>query len=129
MAELVAQQVPVGIISNSEGKLAELVEELGQTHLFSVIADSGRLGIDKPDARIFQHTATQLGVSLDQLLHVGDAWEADVLGARAAGAAAVWFSPTDDRALPEGVLACADAAALRRTLRTLGLLQGPEEGR
>ncbi|MET0789914.1 MAG: HAD-IA family hydrolase [Polyangiaceae bacterium] len=124
VAELKARGVPVGIISNSEGRLAELVEELGYTALFPVIVDSGRLGIDKPDARIFQHAAGLLGVPLAELVHVGDAWEADVLGARAAGAEAVWFSPTDERALPEKVLACADATALRTTLQAFGLLEG-----
>jgi len=128
VAELSASGIPVGIISNSEGRLAELVEELGQTALFPVIVDSGRLGIDKPDARIFQHAAGLLGVSLNELVHVGDAWEADVLGARAAGAEAVWFAPTDARALPEKVVACADALALRAALRGFGFLGGPQEG-
>jgi HAD superfamily hydrolase (TIGR01509 family) len=128
VAELSAKGVPVGIISNSEGRLAELVEELGYTALFPVIVDSGRLGIDKPDPRIFQHAAASLGVSLSELLHVGDAWEADVLGARAAGAEAVWFSPTDSRELPEKVVACADAPALRARLHAFGFLGGSQEG-
>ena len=122
VAELRARGVPVGIISNSEGRLAELVAELGYAALFPVIVDSGRLGIDKPDRRIFEHAASQLGVPLNALVHVGDAWEADVLGARAAGAEAVWFSPVDDRALPDKVLACSDASVLRATLHTFGLL-------
>jgi HAD superfamily hydrolase (TIGR01509 family) len=128
VAELSAKGVPVGIISNSEGRLAELVEELGYRALFPVIVDSGRLGIDKPDPRIFQHAAGLLGVPLGELVHVGDAWEADVLGARAAGAEAIWFSPTDARALPEKVLACADAPALRAALQAFGFLGGPQEG-
>ena len=119
---LASRKVPVGIISNSEGRLAELVAELGYSALFPVIVDSGRLGIDKPDPRIFAHAATLLGVPLAEILHVGDAWEADVIGARNAGAAAIWFSPTDDRALPEGVSACRDAVELGRTLSNFGLL-------
>ncbi|MEO7036300.1 MAG: HAD-IA family hydrolase [Polyangiaceae bacterium] len=119
---LVQQGVPVGIISNSEGRLAELVEELGKTALFRVIADSGRLGIDKPDRRIFQHAAQALGVPLADIVHVGDAWEADVIGAHEAGARAIWFSPTDTRPLPPDVLACADAPELSRALTALGLV-------
>ena len=122
VAALSARGVPVGIISNSEGRLAELVDELGYRALFPVIVDSGRLGIDKPDARIFQHAADELGVALGELVHVGDAWEADVLGALAAGAHAVWFSPVDNRSLPDQVVACADAPALTRALRSFGLL-------
>jgi HAD superfamily hydrolase (TIGR01509 family) len=120
-AELGAKQIPVGIISNSEGHLAELVEELGYGALFRVIIDSGRVGVDKPNARIFELAAEALGVPLTEIVHVGDAWEADVLGARAVSAHAVWFSPTDDRALPEGVVACRNAGELRQALRDLGV--------
>ncbi|MEP7050179.1 MAG: HAD family hydrolase [Pseudomonadota bacterium] len=121
VASLVDHGVPVGIISNSEGRLAELVDELGKSPLFRVVVDSGRLGVDKPDARIFQHAAQALGVPLADIVHVGDAWEADVIGAREAGARAVWFSPTDARALPPGVLACSTAAELSRALQAFGI--------
>ncbi|HWZ92404.1 MAG TPA: HAD family hydrolase [Polyangiaceae bacterium] len=114
--ECVSRQIPVAIISNSEGRLAELLEELGEAASFRVIVDSGRLGIDKPDARIFQHAANALGVSLDEIVHVGDAWEADVIGARSAGTEAIWFAPSDARALPPGVVACRDALELRSAL-------------
>ncbi|HEY1536664.1 MAG TPA: HAD-IA family hydrolase [Polyangiaceae bacterium] len=119
--ELAGKGTAVGIISNSEGRLAELVEELYQTQLFRVIVDSGRLGIDKPDRRIFEYAALQLGVPLTDIVHVGDAWEADVIGAREAGAQAIWFSPTDDRALPLGVVACRDASETRQALRDFGI--------
>jgi len=79
------------------------------------------VGVDKPNPRIFQLAAEALGVDLAQIVHVGDAWEADVLGARAAGAHAIWYAPTDDRALPEGVLACRNAAELRQALRDFGV--------
>lgn len=121
VAELREKQVPVGIISNSEGHLAELVEELGYGSLFSVVIDSGRVGVDKPNPRIFQLAADALAVNLSQIVHVGDAWEADVLGARAAGADAIWFTPTDDRELPAGVVACRDSGELRRALQDFGV--------
>ncbi|HEY3253311.1 MAG TPA: HAD-IA family hydrolase [Polyangiaceae bacterium] len=121
VAELRAKQVPVGIISNSEGHLAELVDELGQRALFSVVIDSGKVGVDKPDPRIFQLAAQALSVNLAQIVHVGDAWEADVIGARAAGAQAIWFAPTDERALPEGVVACRNAGELRQALQAFGV--------
>jgi putative hydrolase of the HAD superfamily len=74
------------------------------------------VGIDKPDSRIFEHAAKALGVPLAEIVHVGDAWEADVIGARSAGAQAIWFAPTDDRALPSGVVACRNAPELRHAL-------------
>ena len=123
--ELASKQIPVGIISNSEGRLAELVEELGQSAPFQVIVDSGRVGIDKPDVRIFERAAQALETPLAEIVHVGDAWEADVIGARNAGAQAIWFSPSDERALPEGVVACRTASELRRALhKNFGLPLG-----
>jgi len=120
-AELTEKRVPIGIISNSEGHLAELVEELGYRALFAAIIDSGKVGVDKPNPRIFELAAEALGVPLTEIVHVGDAWEADVLGARAAGARAIWYAPTDDRALPDGVVACRNASELRQALRDFGV--------
>jgi len=120
--ELTAKEIPIGIISNSEGRLAELLEELGQSAPFRIIVDSGRLGIDKPDRRIFEHAAQALAIPISEIVHVGDAWEADVIGARNAGAQAIWFAPTDDRPLPDGVASCRNAAELRQVLQeTFGL--------
>jgi HAD superfamily hydrolase (TIGR01549 family) len=127
MIELVREQrlrgTPIAIISNSEGHLAELVAELGWSKDFDVVVDSGRLGIDKPDRRIFEHACAALGVPASQLLHVGDAWEADVQGALGAGASAVWFdSEHARRALPERVYGAGNAAELREVLARLGLV-------
>lgn len=115
--------VPVAIISNSEGHLAELVAELGWAPDFDVVVDSGRIGIDKPDPRIFAHACEALGVPLEELLHVGDSWEADVHGALGASASAVWFDGRHrERALPDRVYGAASAAELREVLARVGLL-------
>lgn len=122
--ELRRAGTPIAIISNSEGHLAELVDELGWKADFDVVVDSGRLGIDKPDPRIFQHACAALALPPEQLLHVGDAWEADVQGALGAGASAVWFdSRHRERALPERVYGASNAAELREVLARLELLR------
>jgi putative hydrolase of the HAD superfamily len=121
--ELKRGGTPIAIISNSEGYLAELVDELGWSRDFDVVVDSGRIGIDKPDARIFAHACAALGVQPRQLLHVGDAWEADVNGALGASASAVWFDARHhERALPERVYGAGGALELREVLARLGFL-------
>jgi putative hydrolase of the HAD superfamily len=121
--ELKRGGVPTAIISNSEGHLAELVAELGWARDFDVVIDSGRLGIDKPDPRIFEHTCAALDVPVGELLHVGDSWEADVQGALGASASAVWFHPRHrERSRPERVYGAASAAELREVLARLRLL-------
>lgn len=116
-----ASGMRVGVLSNSEGRLAELAAELGWEADFDVIADSGRLGVEKPDRRIFAWTAERLGVPMEEVAHVGDAWSADFLGARAAGMRAVLFR--GDAAMPEGArfpdddprcARCTEAAELAR---------------
>lgn len=93
-----ARGVPVAILSNSEGRLAALVAELGWTDDFPVVADSGVLGMEKPDPAIFAWTAARLAVPPSTLVHVGDSWAADVEGALGVGARAVWFPAEGDRA-------------------------------
>lgn len=127
MIELVRElrrgAVPVGIISNSEGHLAELVAELGWSNDFDVVVDSGRLGIDKPDPGIFLHACRELGVPATELLHVGDAWEADVNGALGVAAQAVWFDTRHaTRQLPPHVYGAGSATELREVLARLKLL-------
>jgi HAD superfamily hydrolase (TIGR01509 family) len=116
--------VPVAVLSNSEGRLAELVDELGWTPLFVAVADSGRLGMEKPDRAIFDWTAAELGVPLERVVHVGDSWQADVLGAVRAGMHAVWFTTrdvADPGALPPRVARCRDVMELCDALEALGV--------
>ena len=128
--DLAAAAVPIAIVSNSEGRLAELVAEIEPDARFSVIADSGKLGFEKPDPRIFHFAAERIGVEARDLLHVGDAWETDVRGALDVGARAVWFAPTETRSLPEGVIISRSADELRKLLRDWGAqipASGPDQ--
>jgi putative hydrolase of the HAD superfamily len=117
--DLRAAGIAVGVISNSEGRLAELLAELGWGDRFACIADSGRLGVEKPDPRIFAWTVDRLGVPAAAIVHVGDSLAADVAGARGAGLRAIWFG--GHTRANAGVAACTDAAALRATLRGWGV--------
>lgn len=82
----------VAVISNSEGKLAELAELLGWQDDFEIIADSGRLGFSKPGPEIFEWTSKAIEVPLANIIHIGDSWAADVEGILAVGGRAIWFA-------------------------------------
>lgn len=128
--ELVSAGVPVGLLTNSEGRAAELIAELGWDDALRVIADSGRLHLEKPDPAIFAWMVDALGVPAARVVHVGDSVGADVQGALSAGLRAVWFgsaaagSPAAPEGVPPGVPVTRSAAELRAVLSSLGLPVG-----
>jgi putative hydrolase of the HAD superfamily len=85
LVALRALGVRVAIISNSEGMLAQLFVDLGLAPGLDLVVDSGIVGVEKPDPRIFQIALDCFGLSPARTLHLGDNYATDVLGARAAG--------------------------------------------
>ncbi|MFT3766851.1 MAG: HAD family hydrolase [Minicystis sp.] len=116
--------VPVGIVSNSEGKLAELAAEIGWGDDFLFVADSGKLGIEKPEPGIFLWASARLGVPPGAVVHIGDSWAADVEGALRAGMRAIWFRGKGARDLPEMARRADDATSVRAALHGWGIAAG-----
>jgi HAD superfamily hydrolase (TIGR01509 family) len=77
----------LGILSNwpLARTVDRYVQERGWAELFRAIVISQRVGVIKPHAAIFAVAAEELGLRPGELLHVGDDWAADVVGARRAG--------------------------------------------
>ena len=99
----------LGLISNlADGDGGRrLLRRLGLDRLFDAMVFSGDVGWRKPDARIYRRAAAQLGRPVEALLHIGDEWEADVIGARVAGFSAVWIAQGNGHATTrEGVRKC-----------------------
>lgn len=121
-AELAAAGVPVGILSNSEGQLAELIADIGWTAPFTVIVDSGRLGVAKPAPAIFVHAAAALGVAVDEVVHIGDSRTADIDGGRAVGMRTIWFGPAAAAAATGGAIGDAGVAVAANAEETRAVL-------
>jgi putative hydrolase of the HAD superfamily len=92
LTRLKAAGLLLGVVSNSEGRVEQALEAAGLRDYFDVVVDSGVLGIEKPDPRIFQAALQALGVAPEEALYVGDLYEVDVVGAQAAGIEAVLVS-------------------------------------
>jgi putative hydrolase of the HAD superfamily len=121
--ELAGRGHPLVVVSNSEGRLAELLAEIGLADLFRTIVDSGRLGIEKPDPRIFQHAVAQIGAPADApAIHIGDAWAADITGALSVGWRAIWYGRRARAVDDPRVGVAADAAEARAVLTRWGVL-------
>ncbi len=69
-----------------------IAERAGWAPYLDTIVVSQRVGWVKPHRAIFDATASALGVRAQDLLHVGDDWAADVVGAKRAGALAAYLA-------------------------------------
>ncbi|MFQ5481247.1 MAG: HAD-IA family hydrolase [Nitrospinaceae bacterium] len=86
---LAARGVIMGIISNWDSRLPEIIESLGLDKYFRFVLASTVVGAAKPDPLIFQEALTRSGVPPEAACHIGDEVDTDVNGARAAGLDAV----------------------------------------
>ena len=85
----------LGVVSNSDGRAASALAACGLLEHFEVVVDSGEVGIEKPDPQIFALALARMGIAPDDALYVGDLYEVDVVGARAAGLDVVLLDPHD----------------------------------
>lgn len=74
----------VGVISNND-EVADRIAELDVHHRFEVVVSPLTFGISKPDPEIFLRTMELLGLPPERAIYVGDSYDNDVIGARAAG--------------------------------------------
>jgi HAD superfamily hydrolase (TIGR01509 family) len=81
------------IVSNSEGMLEKLFRELGILGHFDAVVDSGIVGVEKPDPRIFDIALERTGGTKERALHLGDVYAGDIVGARAAGIRCALIDP------------------------------------
>jgi putative hydrolase of the HAD superfamily len=108
-----ADGLTLGIVSNYEAWLDELLRSLGVRDRFRVVVISGIVGIEKPDPRIFTLALDDLGISAGHVAYVGDNPEFDIAPPAALGMTPVLIDRrerfpdaggtriTDLRALPD----------------------------
>jgi putative hydrolase of the HAD superfamily len=82
MKDVRAKGVKVAIVSNSEGMLDRLFDKLGILSCFDTVVDSAKVGVEKPDARIFEIACERTGTTPAHALHLGDTMATDIVGAR-----------------------------------------------
>jgi HAD superfamily hydrolase (TIGR01549 family) len=91
LSELTARGLRVGVVSNGCGNVRTLCEDLGYASALSVVIDSRRAGVAKPDPRIYELAAEALGLPAAAIMMVGDSYERDVVPAKAIGMQTAWL--------------------------------------
>ncbi len=85
LRHLRAQGKTLAVVSNWDSALPTLLAELGLTEFFAFILSSAEAGVAKPDGKIFKLALQRLGLRPQEVAHIGDSYEIDVLGARSVG--------------------------------------------
>jgi REG-2-like HAD superfamily hydrolase len=75
----------LGLISNFDEWLEEMLVELEVGHLFEVSVISGIVGIEKPDPAIYSLALERAGVSARRAVHIGDSPLTDVEPSQSVG--------------------------------------------
>ena len=122
LAELRARGLRIVICSNWAWDLREAVAESGLTDAVDAMVSSAWVGARKPHPHIFAATLEIADARAEDILFVGDTWNADVEGPVAAGFQTLYLqreghwddrtAPADLSTLPAGVTVATDLAGL-----------------
>lgn len=100
LGQLEETGVTVGIVSNSDGTIGARLYEMeicqvgpGPGVDVHCLIDSGQVGVEKPDPKIFDIALDSLDLSPEEVWYVGDTPAFDVVGARRAGIRPILMDP------------------------------------
>lgn len=83
--EKLSHRFQLAVLSNFDGRLRMILEQLGVSKFFKHVFISSEIGADKPDPEIFRRALTIVRLQPSEVLHVGDDPNRDWKAASAAG--------------------------------------------
>jgi putative hydrolase of the HAD superfamily len=101
LAELRSRGFLLGVVSNGCGNVAVLCDDLGYAPFLSLIIDSRRVGLYKPDPAIYRCAAACLSLQPSSIMMIGDSFDRDIRPAASIGMRTAWVQGTKGRACPE----------------------------
>jgi putative hydrolase of the HAD superfamily len=114
--EALGERYRLGVVSNFYGNLESVCESSGLAPLFGAMADSQRVGAEKPDPAIFQAALSALRAAPETTVMVGDSLRRDYEGARRSGLGFIWIAPEKAQAAEPAI---ADDDSILGTVRDL----------
>jgi putative hydrolase of the HAD superfamily len=126
LAELRQRGLAIGVCSNWNWDLDDVLASTGVAPLIEGSVTSARVGFRKPHPAMYESILAALGVTAPEALFVGDSWKPDVLGPIEAGMRSVHIARRQDDG--EDSLPPLGAGATRvndlRRLLDAGILEG-----
>lgn len=95
LEKIQARGLVMGVVSNADGRVEEILKKVGVAQFFSIIVDSHIEKVEKPNPEIFIRALKRLNLKAEETIYIGDFYSIDVIGARKAGLGAVLMDPAD----------------------------------
>ena len=95
------------LVTNFYGNIQSVLRDF-RLDFFKEIVESSRVGVRKPDPRIYELGVDRLGMDAKEIVVVGDSYDKDIIPAKAIGCKTVWLQGEGWGKTPEDVSA-ADA--------------------
>jgi putative hydrolase of the HAD superfamily len=112
LAGLKSRGLQLGVVSNGCGNVDRLCEDLGYASFLSIVVDSRRVGLFKPNPAIYVYASARLGLPPSSIMMVGDSFDRDVRPAKAIGMRTAWLEGPAGRDCPDRALADVSLRAL-----------------
>jgi len=101
LGALVERGFTLGVVSNGCGNVEQLCADFGYAPFLSIVVDSRRVGLFKPDPAIFFYAANKLGGDPGTMMMVGDSFDRDVRPAKQIGMRTAWLEGAEPRECPD----------------------------
>ena len=83
--EKLSEKYPLVLVSNFYGNIETVLEDFGILSLFKKVIESAKVGVRKPDSKIFELGVKALGLKPEEVLVVGDSIKNDIKPAKSIG--------------------------------------------
>ena len=121
LSALHSQGLQLGVVSNACGNVSHLCDDFGFSPFLTTVVDSWRVGVAKPDPRIYRLALERIAQPAHAVLMVGDSFDRDVLPAKAIGMKTAWLHggrPCPDLTAVDFLLASLEELPAALTSRT-----------
>ncbi|GAB4243408.1 MAG: HAD family hydrolase [Stanieria sp.] len=96
--------VELGIISNFDTRIEQVIELLNLKTFFKTITISSLVGAAKPESKIFLTALAKHNCSPQQAWHIGDSFTEDYQGANQIGIKAFWLNRSEELSISKNQL-------------------------
>jgi putative hydrolase of the HAD superfamily len=118
--EYLSAKYPLSLVSNGFTQVQyQKIRSSGIEHYFTHIVLSENAGALKPDPRIFRYALTLNNALPSEAVMIGDSLASDIWGAKNAGIASIFLSPSPPPAnsnIPQGTITIGNLKELRQLL-------------